>query len=187
MINNIFVRIVLGTVVFLMLPLGLTLINPNAGMNGGAGGGFDWSPGDFVFAFILIAGTASVFELARRKATSSAYKIAAGLALLGTFLLIWVNGAVGIIGDSDVNALYGFVVLTLLFGAIISRFQPQGSATTLFAAAAIQFIIPIIAYFIHTPDFSPGVMQVFMLNAGWVALFLASAIFFRQASQLQYA
>lgn len=145
-----------------------------------------WTKGDFVFATVLIFGTGLLFEIARMKAANNnAYKYAAGLALLATFLLIWVNGAVGIIGDSDVNIFYAGVVLTLFLGTIISRLKPKGMAYTLFMAAAIQFLIPIVAYIINEPNFSPGVVQVFMLNGFWVMMFVGSGLLFKNATSTE--
>lgn len=143
----------------------------------------NWTLSDFIFAGVLIFGTGLLFELARMKAgNSNTYKYAAGLALLATFLLIWVNGAVGIIGDSDVNIFYAAVVFTLFIGTIVARLKPRGMSYTLFTAALIQFLIPIIAYIINEPDFSPGVIQVFMLNSFWVMTFVASGLLFQTAA-----
>lgn len=176
--QNNFIRIAIGTGLILLLPLYLTLTG-----SGVDGEGFHWTIGDFVFAFVLIFGVASLFELARLKAGgNTAYKFAVGLALAGVFLLVWINGAVGIIGDSDINLLYGAVVVTLFLGSIIARLRPKGMSLTLYAAAFVQFMIPVIAFLINQPDFSPGVAGVFILNSFWVALFAGSGLLFREAS-----
>lgn len=179
MLKNI-IRIAIGTALFLLIPLVLTLTG-----SGVDGDGFHWTWEDFIFAFVLIFGTGSLFELVRQKAKNSAYKFAAGLALAATFLLIWINGAVGLIGDSDANVMYGGVVITLFIGTIIARLKPHGMSYVLFAAALVQFLIPIIALIIGTPDFSPGVVHVFMLNFFWVMMFVGSALLFRQAAVTQ--
>lgn len=171
------IRVAIGTGLFLLLPLYLTLTG-----SGVDGDGFHWTLSDFIFAFFLIFGVGSLFELARRKAAgNTAYKFAAGLALAGIFFLVWINGAVGIIDDSDVNMLYAAVVATLFIGAILARLRPRGMSLTLYATAFVQFMIPIVALIINTPDFLPGVMQTLILNSVWVMIFIASAIFFRQA------
>lgn len=171
-------RVALGTGIFLLLPLYLTLTG-----SGVDGIGFHWTPGDFVFMFLIIFLPIFLFDQARKKwAGNGAYKTAAGLALLGSFLLLWVNGAVGIIGESDFNMLYVLVVFTLFIGSIVARGKPQGMSYTLFAAAFVQAIIPVIALVMKEPDFSPGVMRVFVLSAFWVMLFVGSGLLFRQAS-----
>ncbi len=179
MLKNNFVRIAIGTVLLLLIPLVFTLTG-----SGVDGIGWHWTLMDFVFMFVLIFGTGSLFELARTHYTgNSTYTIAAGLALAGTFLLVWINAAVGIIGDSDINALYWLVVITLFLGSAASRFKPQGLSLTLFAAAGVQMLIPVIAFIINQPDFSPGVVHVFMINATFAAIFIASGLLFRARAQ----
>lgn len=148
-------------------------------------GNWPWTLSDFVFAGALIFGTGSLFEVARKNAGSNnAYKIAAGLALAATFLLIWINGAVGIIGSENnpANLMYDGVLAILFLGALIARFRPNGMARTLYMAAIAQFLVPIIALFVWRPDFSPGVIGVLALNAFFVVMFVGSAIMFRHAS-----
>jgi hypothetical protein len=140
-----------------------------------------WTAFDFVFAGILIFGTGFLFELARKKANNKAYTLASAVALAGIFLLIWVNGAVGIIGDSGINVLYGSVFLTGLIGSLIARFKPRGMAITLFATAIVQLLVPVVALLMNTPDFSPGVVHVFLLNGIFAGLFAVSGSLFRQA------
>ncbi len=141
-----------------------------------------WSASDFVFAGTLIFGVGCLFEFIRiRAAGNGAYKIAAGLALGTGFLLIWINGAVGIIGDSDVNMLYAAVGLTLLIGAVAARLKPRGLSFALYATAFVQFLIPVAALILGTADFSPGVAQVFLLNGIFVLMFAGAGVLFRRA------
>jgi hypothetical protein len=181
MLHNNFVRIAIGTAVLMLIPLYLTITG-----SGVDGVGWHWTLGDFIFMYVLVAGAATLFELARRKAAgNSTYTWAAGLAFAGLFLLVWINGAVGIIGDSDINMLYAAVPLTLVLGTIISRLKASGMSVTLFATALVQALIPVIAYAIHTPGFSPGVLEVIILNGFFVAVFAGSALLFRKASPHQ--
>src|SRR3989344_4748078 len=162
------IRWVVVVVVILLIPLVLTYLNPNAHINGGEGGGWDWSPFDFVFMGILLCGAALTYELVARKMQSGAYRAAVGLAVLTGVLLVWVNAAVGIIGDGDLdspNALYFGVLAIGLVGALIARFQPRGMSYTLFAMALAQMLVPIVALIIGWNDFAPGVPQVFVLSA----------------------
>jgi hypothetical protein len=141
-----------------------------------------WTAFDFVFAGILIFGTGLLFELARKKVNNKAYTLASAVALAGIFLLIWINGAVGIIGDSGINVLYGAVFLTGLIGSLIARFKPRGMAITLFTTAIVQLLVPVVALLMNTPDFSPGVVHVFLLNGIFVGLFAVSGALFHRAS-----
>ena len=78
---------------------------------------------------------------------SSAYRAAAGVALAAASILVWMNLAVGIIGTEDdpANSIYGGVLAVGIVGAIIARFQPQGTARALVATALAQALIAVIA------------------------------------------
>ncbi|MES2626728.1 MAG: hypothetical protein V4628_15685 [Pseudomonadota bacterium] len=144
-----------------------------------------WTVSDFVFAGTLIFGTGLLYQLAVRMTPDSTYRVAVGLSLATTFVLIWINGAVGIIGDSDVNMLYLLVPMVGIAGALIAQFRPLGMARALFAAAFTQALIPVIALLVREPDFSPGVVGVFVLNAVFVALFVGSGLLFQRAARQQ--
>ncbi len=177
-------RLFIGTLLLLLIPLALTIRDgnvPNVGWN--------WSPGDFVVAFVLIFGVGLAFIMIAQKSKNMVYKVAVGLSLATAFVFMWINAAVGIIGDGDFpNALYLIVLAIGFFGGIISRFEPRGMMRTMFAAAAGQALVPVIALFIWNPatnDWSPGVLRVFVLNAFFVAMFAAAGILFRQVGQRQ--
>lgn len=142
-----------------------------------------WTLSDFIFAGVLIFGTGLLYLLATTMRGDTTYRVAAGLALAATFLLIWINGAVGIIGDSDINILYVLVPVVGFIGALVAGFRPRGMMRALFATAFAQFLVPIIAFAINTPDFSPGVVGVFVLNTVFVMLFAGSGLLFQQAAR----
>ena len=147
----------------------------------------NWTLSDFVFAGVLLFGTGLTYELVARKAGGIAYRAAVGVALAAAFLLVWINGAVGIIGNEDnpANLMYGGVLAVGIIGAMIARFQPQGMARALFATALAQMMVPVIALIVWRPslDDAPGIVGVFMLNAFFVMLFVVSALFFRRAAR----
>jgi hypothetical protein len=101
-----------------------------------------WTLGDFVFAAVLLGTTGGAFELAARHSHDRAYRAGAGLTLLAVFLLVWINGAVGIIGSErePANRLYAVVLLIAIGGALLARFRPAGLARTLFVTALAQAI-----------------------------------------------
>jgi hypothetical protein len=100
----------------------------------------NWDVADFAFAGALLIGTGITYELAVRKSGDTAYRAAVGVALAAAFLLVWVNGAVGIIetGSDDANLMYGGVLAVGIIGAMIARFQPHGMARALFATALAE-------------------------------------------------
>lgn len=145
--------------------------------------GWAWNPADFVVAWVFIAGAVAAYKFVASKAPNRAYRVAAGVAVATGLILLWVNGAVGLIGSEDnpANLMYAGVLAVGLIGAAIARFQPLGMARALFVTAVTQFLVPVIALILWRPDFSPGVAPVFGLNFGFVVMFAGSALLFRHA------
>ena len=143
-----------------------------------------WDVADFAFAGALLVGTGVTFELAARRTGNSAYRAAVGVALAAAFILIWVNGAVGIIGseDNDANLMYGGVLAIGVIGALIARFESHGMARALFATALAQALVTVIALIagLGSPWSGPG--EILFLNGFFVALWLTSAWLFRKAA-----
>ena len=134
----------------------------------------------------LLFGTGLAYELVARKGSTVAYRAAVGVALAAAFLLIWVNGAVDIIGseNNDANMMYFWVLAVGFIGALIARFQPRGMVRALFATALAQMLVPVIALINWQPASwgAAGVFGVFVLNAFFVMLFVVSALLFRRVT-----
>jgi hypothetical protein len=145
-----------------------------------------WTLGDFVFAGVLLFSTGLAYELVVRKGDNLAYRVAVGLALAAALLLVWINGAVGIIGSEDnpANLLYGGVLAIGFIGAIVALLEPRGMARALFVTAIAQALVPVIAFIIWEPSFAepPGIVGVFVLNSFFVMMFVGSALLFQRAS-----
>ncbi len=120
------------------------------------------------------------------KTGNPAYKSAVGLALATPFLLVWMIGAVGVLGrDGDrADLMYIAVFAVGIIGAIIARFQPHGIARTLFATALAQALVAVIALIagMHQAPYS-SVGEILSFNGFFVALFLGSAWLFRNAAR----
>ena len=152
-------------------------------------GRWDWGPADYVFAGVLIFGTGLTFVLAAKKVGNTAYRSAVGVGLAAAFLLVWVTGAVGIIGSEDNNAnlMYIGVLAVGIAGAIIARFRSHGMARALFATALAQALVAaIVLVFGLGLPWSPPV-EILALNGFFVALFAGSALLFRYAAREQTA
>ncbi len=106
-----------------------------------------WDVTDFVIFGALLVGVGVAFELAARKSGNTAYKTGVGVALAAAFLLIWVNGAVGIIGneDNDANLMFYGVLAVGFIGTLIARFEPRGMARAMTATAGAQLLVFVIA------------------------------------------
>jgi hypothetical protein len=158
--------------------------------------GWNWDLFDFIFMGILLFGTGLTYELIARKGGSIAYRVAVGVACATGLVLVWINAAVGIIGDGPINLMYLGVLAVGFVGASIARFQPHGMSRALFATAIAQMLVPVIALVIWNaggqellidsnsphPPFAPGIAKVFVLNGFFAALWVASAMLFRHAA-----
>jgi hypothetical protein len=158
--------------------------------------GWNWPPYAFPLWGALLFGTGLTYELIARKRGTILYRVAVGIACATGFILLWINAAAGIIGDGPVNLLYLGVLAVGFLGALIARFQPGGMALALFATAAAQMLVPVIALVIWKagwqdllidpnsphPPFHPGIAPVFGLNAVFALLWVGSALLFRRAS-----
>jgi hypothetical protein len=147
-----------------------------------------WDLADFAVAGALLVGTCLMYELAVRKAGNIAYRAAVGVAIAAAFILAWMVGAVGVIGEDGDRAdlMYGGVLAVGIIGAIIARFQPVGMARALLAMALAQALVAVIALIAgkHQAPIS-SVFEILGLNGFFVALFIGSAWLFRHAARRQ--
>ena len=112
------------------------------------GSGFDWDVGDFVAMGALLAIACGGYEIATRMSSNWAYRAGAAVAILTCFLTVWVNLAVGMVGDEDnpANLLFGGVILVAMVGAILSGFRPRGIARSMQVAAIAQGVLAVYAF-----------------------------------------
>lgn len=144
-----------------------------------------WTGFDFAFMGALFGVVGLGLELAFRRSGHAAYRIAVGLALAASFFLIWLNGAVGIIGseNEDANRLFLGVIALAFIGAIAARFRPAGMVWATRAAALAQVAVPFVA-----ATFGPAVrvlllrQEVTVLTLVFTAIWLTSAELFRRAA-----
>ena len=89
-----------------------------------------WTLSDFIFMGALFAIVGGTFELALRASGNGSYRLGAAVAIVTAFLLVWVNLAVGIIGNEDnpLNLMFFGVIVAALVGAIAARFNADGMA-----------------------------------------------------------
>jgi hypothetical protein len=145
-----------------------------------------WTGSDFAIAAVLLFGAAGLADWAMRSTGSWPYRLGAGLAVLNSFLLIWINGAVGVIGSEDkpANLLFVVVVLMALAGSVGAGFRARGMARTMGLAAAVTGAIAVITlvsgWGAQEP---PGLVGVVTLIGGFAGLWLLSAGLFAKAAR----
>jgi hypothetical protein len=137
-----------------------------------------WNLADFAVAGGLLAGAGLTFVLLARKSGRFAYRVAAGIAVAAALLLIWINLAVGIIGNegNPANLMYAGVLVVGIVGAIVARFQPRGMTLALLATAIAQVLVALIALV-------AGFGHTFVVTGVFVALWLTSAWLFRRSAK----
>lgn len=147
-----------------------------------------WDVVDFTVFGVMLAGVGAIYTLAMRKASNTAYRFAVSVALAAAFILIWVNGAVGIIGDesNDANLMYFGVLAVGIIGAIIARFQAHGMVRALYATALAQVAVAVIALVAGSGSTAPiWPKDILILTGFFVALWLLSAWLFSNAARQQ--
>src|SRR5690606_3695094 len=100
----------------------------------------DWDAADFIAMGVLLAMACGGYEIATRMSPHWAYRAGAAVSILTCFLTVWVNLAVGMVGDEGdpANLLFGVVILVAAVGAIVAGFRPRGIARAMQAAAIAQ-------------------------------------------------
>ena len=143
----------------------------------------NWSLADFVLAGGLVAGVGAISEVAVRMTSDRSYRAAVAVALAAGFLLIWLNGAVGVIGSENnpANLMYGGVLAVAIAGAVLARLQPEGMARAMIATALAQMLVAVIALTAGSGFPASGPLEVLSLNAGFAVLWLTAAWLFRRA------
>jgi di/tricarboxylate transporter len=146
----------------------------------------DWDFFDFAVFGAMLLGVGIVYALAKRRANNTTYRFAFGAALAAAFLLVWVNGAVGIIGNenNDANMMFFGVLVVGVVGAIIARLQPKGMARAMYATAIAQALVAVIALAANLgPAGTSWPWDVLVLTGFFTALWLVSARLFRKAAR----
>lgn len=141
-----------------------------------------WTPFDFMVWGAILSLACGTFELAVRASGSLAFRAGVAVAVVISFLTIWVCGAVGIIGDEDnpANLMFGCVLLVAAAGAYVGRFKAPGLARAMLAAAFLQAVVAIIAQLIGSVE---GLIAGGVLTGAW----LLSAWLFSRAARAEGA
>ena len=137
----------------------------------------NWDVYDFIIFGVMLVAAGGAIELAARMTPNKAYRTAVGVAVVAAFILVWVNGAVGIIGNEEnpANLMYFGVLAIGIIGAVIARRQPTGMARAMLATAIAQALVAVIALI-------AGLGQTFVVTGFFVALWLTSAWLFKKSS-----
>lgn len=131
-----------------------------------------WTGFDFLLAALLIGGVGVAAEAAVRVNRQPAHSAGCACALGAALLIVWANGAVGMIGDEDnrYNLLFLAVIALAVAGAAAARFRPRGMAAAMAVAGVTQVAVALGGY----PADSRGAVFSLVLAGPWL---LAAALF----------
>lgn len=146
----------------------------------------DWTLSDFVVMGALLAGSGLVLELATRKAPNMLYRLGVTAAVATSFLLVWVNLAVGFLDDegNPANLMFLGVIGVAASGALVARSAPKAMAAAMAIAAGAQVLAGAIGFVAgwSSPG-GQGVYEVVMGTTLFSALWLGSAALFWKAGR----
>ena len=139
--------------------------------------GVNWGPMDFAIVGVLVLGAGLLFEYASTAQQHADHRAAVGIAVAAGLVLIWVNLAVGMIGDegNPANLMYLFVLAVALIGVSVARFEPREASIAMFATAGAQLVVVVIALV-------AGLGPELRADAFFIAAWIASGLLFRRAS-----
>lgn len=140
-----------------------------------------WTGRDFGVMGVLLVSFYLIFEMLAMNRGIRQYRWGMATALGASFLLIWVNLAVGIIGDEEnpANLLYLIVLGVGAIGGLLARFRAPGMARTLLAMALAQGAIGLVAVLARL-DARP---QVLLVNVLFVGMFGGASLLFARAAR----
>ncbi len=141
--------------------------------------GVDWSAGDFLVMGAMLATACGLYELGAWVSGNAAYRAGFGLATLTGFLTVWVNLAVGMLGDEGdpVNGMFVGVLLVAAVGALFARLKPRGMARAMAATALAQLLAAGVAALMGFEA------RDAILTACFALPWLVAALLFRKAAK----
>lgn len=142
----------------------------------------NWSLTDFLIMGALLFGTGVFFITLVRSSKNIFQKAAYALAVGTTFLLVWANLAVGLIGSGPnaANLMYIAVVSIVVAGPFLKGFNNKKMENVMFITAAALVAIALIQI-ISGLHYLPGssLSEVILVNSFFAALYAAAGFLFR--------
>lgn len=115
--------------------------------------------------------------------TRNTYRAGLAVAVSSTLLLLWMIGALGVIGSGGrQDLLYVGVVGVALVGSALARLRPRGMAVAMAATVAALLVVAVVALIAGLQD-TPGasVPEILGLTAMYVTLFGLAGWLFRRS------
>lgn len=142
----------------------------------------NWSVTDFIIMGILIFGTAFSYVLLTRLSPTIIHRVAFALAIGSTFLLIWANLSVGLIGSGPnaANLMYIGIVAIVITGTFLSSFTAKGMERVMFTVAIALLLFAVIQLLAKMYQYTgSSVIEIIGVNAFFATVFAVSGLLFR--------
>ena len=133
--------------------------------------GMLWTTFDFIVWGAMLLVAAGACEVGLRLSGSLAYRAGVVVAAGTSFLIVWSNLAVGIIGDENnpLNQIFFGVIAIAVVGAFLARFRARGMDLVMAVTAAAQFGTAFVALaYEHIVFAIVGVFSLGWLLAAWL-------------------
>lgn len=139
----------------------------------------DWDVFDFVVFGAMLLLALGAYEVVSRMSPNRSYRLGAAVAIVTGFLVVWANGAVGMIGNEGnaYNLWFLAAIAVGAAGALLSWFKPRGMAWSLYATAGIHAAVALYAL-VAGPD-----MRGAVFSLAFVFPWLLAAGLFRRVAR----
>ncbi|MDM8172877.1 MULTISPECIES: hypothetical protein [Olivibacter] len=145
----------------------------------------NWSSLDFIIMGALIFGTGISFTWLVRRSPNLMYRIAISIMVVATFLMIWANLAVGLIGSGPNigNLMYIAVAIVVIVGSLLSQFKAAGMERAMYVTVLTLVVLATIALLAGMQHHGSSVIEILGVNGFFAGLFLVSAALFHYAAK----
>ena len=139
----------------------------------------EWTGSDFLVMGVILFACCAAFHLGTQRARDFTQLAAVAIAVGTSFLLVWINLAVGIIGaeDEPANLMYFGVVAVAVLAALYAGPDPRARARAMYAAAIAQTLVAVVVIVLGLGDWRSITLSAFFI-VPWIA---AAALFGRSA------
>lgn len=140
--------------------------------------GVAWDGFDFLVMGALLAAACGLVELGIRAGTGAPYRAGFALAVLTGFMTVWVNLAVGMLGNEGhaANLMFGGVLAVAAVGAVLARLRAPGMALAMAIAGVAQLAATGVALALGGFE-----LRELVLTACFALPWFASAVLFARA------
>lgn len=148
----------------------------------------NWTASDFIIMGLLIFITGFSYVLLTRFSSNLMYRAAIALAVGSTFLLIWANLAVGLIGSGHnaANLMYAGIIAIVIIGTFLCRFTSKGMKQVMFIAAFAMLLCAGIQLLAGMDEYAgSSVREIIMVNTFFAMLYAISGLLFRHIALKQ--